>query len=92
MVMELFKMSEECLTKSSEDIGKEKLVVYEKCIRDSGYIGEICSQLETQAEGRSFIFGSLTLLDFLFLETCHILLGMFNSLNEKKKCALESIF
>lgn len=90
--MELFKMAEECLSKSSEDIAKEKLVVYEKIMKNSGYLAQICEMLETQNEGRGFVLGSVTLFDFLFLETCHLLLGMFNSINEKKRCALEAIF
>lgn len=85
-------MAEGCEKKSNEDITKEKLALYERVISDSGYIGEICEWLEKRHEGRTFIFGTVTLADFIFLETCHIMLGMFNSINEKKKCALESIF
>lgn len=34
------------------------------------------------------MLGSITLLDFLFLESCHYMLGMFNSIDEKRLCPI----
>jgi len=29
-----------------------------------------------------FIFGGITLIDFFFVETCHLVLGIFSSLQD----------
>lgn len=48
--------------------------------------------MEKKNEGKSFILDTLTLVDFLFLETSHLMLGLFSSIVEKNKCSLEGIF
>ena len=92
LINDLFTLAEDCSSKTNEDIMVAKMGAYDNCIKNSGFVAEICERLEKKYEGRSFIFENLTLADFLFLETCHMMLGMFSSLVEKRKCALESIF
>ena len=44
--------------------------------------------LQRQRARECFILGTLTILDFLFLESCHYMLGMFNTIDEKKICPI----
>jgi hypothetical protein len=37
------------------------------------------------------VLGSLTILDFLFLESCHYMLGMFNTIDEKRECPITHV-
>lgn len=32
----------------------------------------------------TYVLGNMTILDFLFLESCHYMLGLFNDLDKKK--------
>jgi hypothetical protein len=44
--------------------------------------------LERQGGKNCFVLGTLTILDFLFLESCHYMLGMFNCIDEKRICPI----
>ena len=39
--------------------------------------------MEYQNRVETYVLGNMTILDFLFLESCHYMLGMFNDLDKK---------
>lgn len=41
--------------------------------------------------GSNYVLEQITLVDFMFLETCHYMLGMFNNLDEKVRCHLTQL-
>lgn len=63
-----------------------------KYYAESGYLREICIYLQRQQRKDAFILGSVTILDFLFLESCHYMLGMFNNIDQKRRCPITNIF
>jgi hypothetical protein len=63
----------------------------EKLMTDSGYLKEICVYLERQKNPEAFILGTLTVLDFLFLETCHDMLGLFHNIDERRRCPINRL-
>jgi hypothetical protein len=52
---------------------------------------EICLYLERQNSEECFVLGSLTILDFLFLESCHYMLGMFHNIDERRRCPINRL-
>jgi hypothetical protein len=58
---------------------------------ESNYIREICEYLREQGSGGNFVFGEITLIDFICVEVCHDMLGMFNNLDQRGKCAFTQI-
>lgn len=40
--------------------------------------------MEYQNRLETYVLGNMTILDFLFLESCHYMLGLFNDLDKKK--------
>jgi hypothetical protein len=67
---------------------REKKAYLDKFLNESGYIREICTYLQRQGAKNCFVLGTMTVLDFLFLESCHYMLGMFNTLDEKRICPI----
>ena len=49
---------------------------------DFPFIRDICEQLQGKEE-EEFAFGSLTLVDFYFWETCFYILGIFDGLKKE---------
>jgi hypothetical protein len=47
--------------------------------------------LEQQKIPTAFVLGTLTIVDFLFLETCHYMLGMFNNIDQKRFCPITNL-
>jgi hypothetical protein len=45
IVGELFRLAEQSLTKSEADICRDKVLIYERWINESGYIAEVCDYL-----------------------------------------------
>jgi hypothetical protein len=78
---ELFKLADYCAEHSHEEVMKEKKAFLDRFLNESGYIRETCVYLQRQGGKNCFVLGTLTVLDFLFLETCHYMLGMFNTLD-----------
>lgn len=70
----------------------EKKATYERLLNESGYIREICTYLEQQRKEETYVLGTITLIDFYFLETCHYILGYFNNLDTKLRCPITHIF
>lgn len=60
-------------------------------LNDEGYLKEACLYLEQQGKPDTFIFETLTILDFLFLEGCHFMLGLFNNMDIKMKCPISNM-
>lgn len=48
----------------------------------SGYIREICEYLDCQLNPRYILGCRVTIADFLFLETCNYMLGMFDNVDK----------
>jgi hypothetical protein len=48
----------------------------------SGYIREICEYLDCQLNPRYVLGCRVTIADFLFLETCNYMLGMFDNVDK----------
>ncbi len=78
---ELFKLADYCWDHSDEEIMREKKAYLDKFLNESGYIREICVYLQRQGGKNCFVLETLTVLDFLFTESCHYMLGMFNTLD-----------
>lgn len=83
---EMFKLAEFAATHDGDALLEEKKHYYEKYIKESMYLKEICDYLESHGGG--FVFVTPTLVDFLFLESCHYMLGMFNGLDQKQECPI----
>jgi len=64
---------------------------YERFMNESNYILEICEYLLLLGNGSNFVLGEITLVDFMFLETCHYMLGIFSNLDEKVRCHLTKL-
>ncbi len=50
---------------------------YETVMNRSGYIREICQHLDSQLNPKYILSSQITIADFLFLETCNYMLGVF---------------
>jgi hypothetical protein len=87
----MFKLGDFASDKCQPEIIKEKSRCYEKLMNESNYIREICEYLSERGNGAGFIFGEITLIDFIFIETCHDMLGMFNNLDQRVKCTFTQL-
>lgn len=85
---ELFKLADFCAEHKEDEIMREKKAYLEKFLSESKYLREICIYLQWQGGGACFVLSTITILDFLFLESCHYMLGMFNTLDEKRICPI----
>ena len=84
IVGDLFRLAQGSITKNDLEINKDKLLLYERWINDSGYIAEVCEYLNHEDGGINFIFGGITLIDFFFMQSSHIMLGIFSSVIDQK--------
>lgn len=66
----MFSLSDWAADKSKDEIAKQKRIYFEKYMNESNYIREICQYLERQKSNCVFILGTITIIDFLFLECC----------------------
>jgi hypothetical protein len=91
-MVEMFRLGEFAANRGKDEIWKMRKQYYERFMKESNYILEICEYLMLLGhEGGSFVLGEITLVDFLFIETCHHMMGMFNNLDEKVRCHLTKL-
>lgn len=55
---------------------------YKKTLRESEYMRQLCDFIKLE-EKHGFILGSITILDFYFVESSNYMLGLFGSLDHK---------
>jgi hypothetical protein len=60
-----------------EEIDRYGKELYEEMMNGSQYVKEICQHIDKK-EGVGYVFKELTLIDFLFMESCVYLLGLFD--------------
>ena len=75
-------MSDLAVTSSEEVMQVELKRSFEKVMNRSGYIREICEYLDFQLNPRYILGNKMTIADFLFLETCNYMLGLFDNVDK----------
>jgi hypothetical protein len=88
---ELLRLGDVCAESEEEGVLREKKASLEKLMGESGFLKELCVCLERQNSPDAFVLGSVTLLDFLFLESCHDMLGLFHNLDERRRCPINRL-
>ncbi len=75
------RLADGSVDKEDDAVNREKKASLDKLMGDSGFLKEICVCLERQNSPDAFVLGTITLLDFLFLEISHDILGLFHNLD-----------
>jgi hypothetical protein len=76
-MVEFFRFADYVIKHADDEIRCEERRSYRELMRNSMYLKELCDYV-TQQSPEGYVFGDLTILDFLFLESCIYMLGGFD--------------
>ena len=91
MLANIMKLAENSYQKEPPALLQDKKVAFNAFFEgDWSCMKELCTLLERRG-AQSFLLGDITVVDFMFLETCQAVLGCFNNIDSKDCCAITCI-